>query len=62
MEQGQSVQINIMCMIRGVPLQSPALLLTFQQRTETVRLPLHITSAVSPVDQMTAQAFENNWA
>ena len=50
-------------MIKDVPEQSPLLKISIPKLNEDfiLRLPIHIMSAMSPVDQMTEELFEKNW-
>ena len=50
-------------MVKDVPVQSPLLKITVPKLNEDfiLRLPIHVLSTMSPVEQMTEELFEKNW-
>lgn len=57
------MQVCVLAMISGVPLGgSPDLKLQVAGEQIMLRLPIHLMNVMSPVDQMTAEAFTNNWS
>lgn len=56
------LQVCVLAMIAGVPQGgSPSLKLEVAGEQIMLRLPIHLMNVMSPVDQMTPEAFINNW-
>ena len=58
----RQIQVSLLVMFRGVPVQSPILNVSVPKMEEDfqIRLPLHLMSCTSAVE-MTTEVFKKNW-